>query len=69
MLKDRESEGEFHTLYPHLIDDETKFFNYFRMNIGTFEKILSKIEDDLKKENTPYREAINPRERLAVCLR
>ena len=38
MLQDRKSEGEFHTLYPHLIDDESKFYNYFRMNIGTFEK-------------------------------
>ena len=38
MLQDRKSEGEFHNLYPHLIDDESKFYNYFRMNIGTFEK-------------------------------
>ena len=39
----KKSEGEFHTLFPRLIDDESKFHCYFRMNIGTFEKILSKI--------------------------
>ncbi|XP_076055409.1 uncharacterized protein LOC143033798 [Oratosquilla oratoria] len=68
MLQDRKTEGEFHTLYPRLIDDESKFHSYFRMNKGTFEKILSKIEDDLKKGNTPFREALTPREKLAVCL-
>lgn len=55
MLKDRKCEEEFHTLYPHLIDDESKFFKYFRMHMGTLEKILLKTEDDLKKKNTPYR--------------
>lgn len=69
MLQDRKSVGEYHTLYPRLIDDDSKFHSYFRMNIGTFEKILSIIENDLKKKNTPYREAITPREKLAVCLR
>ena len=69
MLESRKAEGEFHTLYPRLIDDETKFFNYFRMNIATFESILAAIEPDLKRENTPYREAITPREKLAVCIR
>ena len=29
------------------------------MGIGTFEEILSKIQYGLKRENTPYREAIN----------
>lgn len=67
MLQYRKSEGEFHTLYPRLIDDESKFHSCFRMNTGTFEKILSKIQGDLKKENTPFREAMTPREKLAVC--
>ena len=67
MLQDGKTEGEFHTLYPHLVDDENKFHSYFRMNKGTFEKILSKIKDDMKKENTPFREALTPREKLAVC--
>ena len=68
-LARQKSEGEFHTLFPRLIDDESKFHGYFRMNIGTFEKILSKIENDLKKEHTSFREAITPKVKLAVCLR
>ena len=35
---------------------------------GTFEYILCKIEGDIMKETTFYREAISLRERLAVCL-
>lgn len=64
MLQDRKTEGEYNTLYPHLVDDESKFHSYFRMNKATFEKILSKIEVDLKKKkkNTPFREALTPRE-------
>ena len=62
------SEGEYNTLYPHLIDDEEKFFNYFRMPKGTFEYILSKIGSDIMKEDTYFRESISSRERLAVCL-
>ncbi|KAG7170508.1 Treslin-like 2 [Homarus americanus] len=68
MLQDKKGEVELHTLYPHLIGDESKFFQYFRMNIGSFEMILSKIEEERRKENTTFREVITPRGKLAVCL-
>ena len=29
--KSRPVQGEFCTLFPHLMDDETKFYEYFRM--------------------------------------
>jgi hypothetical protein len=32
----REIEGEFVTLYKELIDDEVKFYGYFRVNRGCF---------------------------------
>ena len=65
-----ESEGEYMTIYPHLIDDEEKFFNYFGMPEGTFEYILSKIVSDIRKEDTHYTEnRLSSRERLAICLR
>ena len=51
------SEGEFETLYPHLIDDEEIFFNYFRMPKGTFEYVLSKVGADIMKEDTYFRES------------
>lgn len=65
----REVEGEFHTLYKELLDDQTKFFEYFRMSESTFNVLLSKLEVHLKKQNTHWRKAITPKEKLAVCLR
>ncbi|CAI6375964.1 unnamed protein product [Macrosiphum euphorbiae] len=67
--KKRKTEGEFATLYKELVDHETKFFEYFRMPQYSFNVLLHKIENDIKKQDTFWREAIIPRERLAVCLR
>lgn len=68
-LLDRKTEGEYHTLYRHLINDEEKFVQYCRMDSGTFEMILKKITPKIVKRNTRFREAISPREKLIVCLR
>ncbi|XP_050299931.1 uncharacterized protein LOC126738575 [Anthonomus grandis grandis] len=67
-LQYRSTRGEFHTLYPQLVDDETMFFQYFRMSKERFEMLLS-IGGNLKKQDTKFRAAISPREKLAVCLR
>ena len=68
-LMDRKTEGEYFTLYPHLVDDGDKFLKFFRMSARTFEMILSKIEKRILKQNTRFREAISPREKLVICLR
>lgn len=65
----RPTEGEFSTLYKELMDDGTKFFEYFRMSEHSFNFLLNKLEVHLKKQDTHWRKAITPRERLAVCLR
>lgn len=67
--KSRTVEGEFYTLFPHLMDDETKFYEYFRMTQSTFHDLLKKLEEKLKKEDTFWRKSITPKQRLAVCLR
>ena len=46
--KKRETEGEFATLYKELIDDETKFFDYFKTSKNCFRILLSKIKTHLK---------------------
>jgi len=46
-----------------------KFYQYFRMSKHQFNYLLQKIEKDLKKKNTTFREAISPVEKLAICLR
>ena len=68
-LKKRKSEGEYWTLYKELVDDDLKFYQYFRMSKAKFNYLLQRIEVDLTKMNTNCREAIPPSERLAVCLR
>lgn len=62
--------GEYHTLFPQLKSHPEKFFEYFRMNKGTFEYILQKIECRLKKRWCNFhQQRILPEERLMVTLR
>lgn len=67
--KQRKLEGEFRTLFPHLMDDETKFYEYFRMTQHTFYQLLNKLVPRLRKHDTSWRLSISPKERLAVFLR
>ena len=69
MLKKRKIEGEYWTLYRELMDDEDKFFQYFRLSQYQFNQLLHKIEVVITKQNTSFKEAITPKEKLAVCLR
>ncbi|XP_024082199.1 protein ALP1-like [Cimex lectularius] len=65
----RKLEGEFATLYKELLDDESKFFGYFRMSWECFNVLLLKVKSGLTKQKTFFQEPISPSERLAVCLR
>lgn len=69
IFKKRKISGEYWTLFRQLMDDEEKFLQYFRMPICDFNVLLGKIENSIKKQNTTFKEAIGPREKLAVCLR
>jgi len=50
--KKTDSEGEFLTLYKELIEDETKFYQYFRMSEYCFNTLLEKLYVYLKKNDT-----------------
>jgi hypothetical protein len=52
-----------------LSDDETKFFNYFRMSKRCFEELAGRIADSIRSQDTNMRLAIGPLEMLAVTLR
>ncbi|XP_049763612.1 uncharacterized protein LOC126092180 [Schistocerca cancellata] len=69
MLKGRECEGEFHTLYKELEEEESSFFKYFRMPKQQFFYLLSKIQTRITKKNSRFRCPISPRQKLMVCLR
>jgi hypothetical protein len=68
-FRSRKSDGKYWTLYKELAHDEMKFYQYFRMSKHQFNYLLQKIEKDLKKKDTTFREAISPVEKLANCLR
>lgn len=65
----REVKGALKLLYSDLVQEPSKFFNYFRMSFGTFEELHSNLETRLLKKDTPMRTSIAPRERLAITLR
>jgi hypothetical protein len=67
MLNKRKTEGEYWTLYKELMDDE-KVFQYFRLSQYQFSE-LEKIKVVITKKDTVFKEAIGPKEKLAVCLR
>jgi hypothetical protein len=69
ICKKRMIHGEFHSLCPELLEDEAKFFEYFRMTYGMFVTLLDMLGPNLSRENTSFREAVGPKERLALCLR
>ena len=68
-LLKRKTEGEFFTLYKELMDDDSKFHQYFRMSISQFNELLAKLGPSIAKQDTRFRKAITPIEKLAVCLR
>lgn len=67
--KKRNEFGEFHHLFPDLLKDNSKFFQYFRMSQEKFYELLNHIKPLIEKQNTRFRRSISSEERLAVCLR
>lgn len=66
---ERQSHGHYFQLYKQLRKDNVKFFNYFRMSISSFDELLSYIENDIKRQDTNMRIAIQPEEKLVITLR
>ena len=60
--------GVFSHLYPDLPKDEEKFHGFFRMTIGQFYLPSQLAGEEIRKQNTNYRRAISPEERLAIFL-
>ena len=69
IIKKRKLDGEYYTLFKDLLKYDDKFNQYFRMPQCKFYDLLKLIEPKLQKQNTSFREAISPTERLTVCLR
>lgn len=69
IFRARLEEGEFHTLFRRLQDDERKFYKYYRMTPDKFNELLELVRIPLSKQNTKFRQSISAHERLTVFLR
>jgi hypothetical protein len=69
MLNKRKTGGEYWTLYKGVMDDEENSFQYFRLSHYQFNELLEKFKVVITKKDTVFKEAIGPKEKLAVCLR
>nr|CAH7764970.1 unnamed protein product [Callosobruchus chinensis] len=54
----RNEVGTFYTLFEQLRQDDTKFFNYFRMSITSFDELHGRIKDNIQRRNTKIRNCI-----------
>ena len=69
IFRARLNEGEFHTLFGRLQQDEQKFYKYYRMSSEKFNELFDLLRIPLTKQNTKFRQSISPQERLTVFLR
>jgi hypothetical protein len=65
IFDEREKCGEFHTLFPMLLEQALNFFQYFRMGPDTFWYILHNTGPYIEKQSN-FRKCISREERLAV---
>uniref|UniRef100_A0A182F8H5 DDE Tnp4 domain-containing protein n=1 Tax=Anopheles albimanus TaxID=7167 RepID=A0A182F8H5_ANOAL len=67
--KKRVQRGEYHRLCRELECYEDRFFIYFRMSRNSFEDLFNLLNSSITRQTTNLRTPIEPRERLAICLR
>lgn len=65
----RISSGQFNCLYATLRNYPTKFIQYYRMSIESFNELLKIVKCFITKYDTKFRCAITPEERLSITLR
>ncbi|XP_072254366.1 uncharacterized protein [Pyxicephalus adspersus] len=69
LTSQRFSKGQFHLRYGDLRKCPKRFFNYFKMSIGTFDELLEYLRPALIRSDTQMRLAISPEERLCVTIK
>lgn len=66
-IRERPNKGDLLRMFYDLEDEYFK--NYFRVSREQFNEILSLIREVIKKQDTNFRKAISPLEKLAITLR
>ncbi|XP_063812585.1 uncharacterized protein LOC135050225 isoform X2 [Pseudophryne corroboree] len=67
LTSQRFSKGQFHLRYGDLRTCPKRFFNYFKMSVGTFDELLEHLRPALIRSDTKMRLAISPEERLYLA--
>jgi len=65
-IANRQTQGAYHTLLQEL--DDKSYRNFLRMDRGSFETLLHKVAQYIRRQDTTMRLSITPEERLAVTL-
>ncbi|XP_040208470.1 protein ALP1-like [Rana temporaria] len=65
----RMTHGVHSTLYVELRQHPDKFASYLRMSVSTFDDLLARISERIRRQDTHLRRSISPEERLIVTLR
>ena len=68
IVKRRFEKGAYHNLTQELALDPERFQGYFRMSPYELEEILGHVGPTITRRHVA-REAIDPRQRLAICIR
>lgn len=68
-LNEKRRKKGIYRLLNELKKDEKKFFNYFRMSMKYFFELHEKIKNKIQRQNTLFRNCIQPIEMLAITLR
>jgi hypothetical protein len=69
-LEKRLEQGAYANLMAELrLSDANAYRNFIRMDTGSFETLLQLVTPIIRKEDTKFRQSIEPAERLAITLR
>ncbi|XP_044157454.1 protein ANTAGONIST OF LIKE HETEROCHROMATIN PROTEIN 1-like [Bufo gargarizans] len=65
----RMTRGVFSVLYLELRERPETFFTYMHMTVESFDQLLQRISTRIERQDTRFRRAISPAERLMVTIR
>jgi len=68
VLAVRYLEGSFYTLFEKLKSHDSKYLNYFRLSVSTFEFLVMRLSDRIKGQDTAMRGCVRPKGMLAVTI-
>ena len=70
IFQSRSTKGEYHALITEMkLSDHESFYRYFHMTPPRFSHLLSLVGPSIRRQDTSFRSAIPPDERLAITLR